>query len=69
MWRAGVGIGLTVQPDCTRLGSGRKEEFKREVEHPLAGQETERWEIIYFKVCKSQISVIAQPLETAASSE
>lgn len=40
--------------------------FKREVEQHLAGQETEPWEIIYFKKCKSQLPVIEQALETAA---
>jgi hypothetical protein len=43
-----------------------KEEFKREVEKHLNGKETEPWEIIYFKVYKSQIPVIEQALETAA---
>jgi hypothetical protein len=43
-----------------------KEEFKREVEKHLMGQETERWEIIYFKVYKSQLPVIEHALETAA---
>jgi len=42
-----------------------KEEFKREVENHLTGQETEPWEIIYFKLYKSQIPVIEQALETA----
>jgi len=43
-----------------------KEEFKREVERHLTGKETEPWELIYFKVYKSQIGVIEQALETAA---
>jgi len=43
-----------------------KEEFKREVERHLTGQETEPWELIYFKVYKSQLPVIEQALETAA---
>ena len=30
------------------------------------GQETESWEIIYFKLYKSQLPVIEQALETAA---
>src|SRR6202451_2354557 len=34
-----------------------KEEFQREVEKHLTGRETERWELIYFKVYKSQIPV------------
>ena len=43
-----------------------KEEFKREVERHLTGQETEPWELIYFKLYKSQLPVIEQALETAA---
>ncbi len=43
-----------------------KEEFKREVERHLTGQETEPWEIIYFKLYKSQLPVIEQALETAS---
>ena len=43
-----------------------KEEFKREVEKELTGKETEPWEIIYFKLYKSQIPVIEQAIETAA---
>ena len=42
-----------------------KEQFKREVEKELTGRETEPWEIIYFKVYKSQIPVVEQALETA----
>jgi hypothetical protein len=41
-----------------------KEEFKREVERHLTGEETEPWEIIYFKVYKSQLPVIEQALDT-----
>src|SRR5438105_12621530 len=43
-----------------------KEDFKREVEKELTGKETESWEIVYFKIYKSQIPVIEQALETAA---
>ena len=43
-----------------------KEEFKHEVEKHLTGKETEPWEILYFKVYKSQLPVIEQALETAA---
>jgi hypothetical protein len=32
----------------------------------LTGQETEPWEIIYFKLYKSQLPVIERALETAA---
>src|SRR3979411_2771341 len=42
-----------------------KEEFKREVEKELSGKETEPWELIYFKIYKSQIPVIEQAIETA----
>jgi hypothetical protein len=43
-----------------------REEFSREVERHLTGKETEPWEIIYFKLYKSQIPVVEQALETAA---
>src|SRR5437879_3071741 len=43
-----------------------KEEFKREVEKELSGKETESWEIIYFKLYKSQIPVVEQAIETAS---
>ena len=43
-----------------------KEGFKCAVEHHLTGKETEPWEIIYFKVYKSQLSVVEKALETAA---
>ena len=38
----------------------------REVEKELTGRETEPWEILYFKLYKSQITVVEQALETAA---
>src|SRR5271170_330678 len=43
-----------------------KEEFKREVERHLTGKETEPWELLYFKVYKSQLPVIEQALEAAS---
>jgi hypothetical protein len=43
-----------------------KEQFKQEVEKELTGRETEPWEIIYFKLYKSQILVVEQAIETAA---
>ncbi len=43
-----------------------KEEFKCEVEKHLTGRATEPWEILYFKVFKTQLPVIEQALETAA---
>jgi hypothetical protein len=43
-----------------------KEGFKTEVERYLTGKETEPWEIIYFKLNKSQPPVVEQALETTA---
>ena len=43
-----------------------KEALKTEVERYLTGKETEPWEIIYFKLYKSQLPVLEQALETAA---
>jgi hypothetical protein len=43
-----------------------KDEFRREVERKLTGEDTEPWEIVYFKLYKSQIPVIDRALETAA---
>src|SRR5271157_2480147 len=42
-----------------------KEQFRREVERHLTGKETEAWEIIYFKLYKSQLPVVEKALETA----
>ena len=43
-----------------------REEFTREVEKHLTGKETEVWEIIYFKLYKSQLSVVEKAIETAS---
>ena len=43
-----------------------KEQFKQEVEKELTGRETEPWEIIYVKLCLSQMPVIERAIETAA---
>jgi hypothetical protein len=43
-----------------------REDFRQEVEKELTGKETEPWEIVYFKLYKSQIPVIEQAIETAA---
>jgi hypothetical protein len=56
--------------DCApwvhKARSMTREKFTREVEKELTGRETEPWEIIYFKLYKSQIPVIEQAIETAA---
>jgi hypothetical protein len=44
-----------------------KEEFKRVVERHLTGKETEPWEIIYFKLYKTQLPVVEGAIETAAA--
>ena len=58
------------QFDCaTWLHKARampKEQFKQEVERELTGKGTEPWQIIYFKLYKSQIPVVEQAIETAA---
>jgi hypothetical protein len=43
-----------------------KEVFRREVERELTGEDREPWEIVYFKLYKSQIPVIDRALEMAA---
>src|SRR3954447_5285613 len=43
-----------------------KEEFRREVEKELTGKETERSELVYFKLYMSQIPVVEQAIENAA---
>ena len=43
-----------------------KDQFKQEVERELTGRETEPWEIIYFKLYKTQIPIVEQAMETAA---
>jgi hypothetical protein len=43
-----------------------KDDFKRAVDCHLTGKETEPWEIMYFKLYKSQLPVVERALETAA---
>ena len=55
--------------DCApwvhKAGAMPREEFKREVERHVTGQQTELHEMLYFKVYKSQLPVIERALETA----
>ena len=44
-----------------------KEGFKLEIERHLTGKATEAWDIIYFKLYKSQLPVVEQALHAAAS--
>jgi len=74
-WTKGVELAKLARRDgqdfdcATWLHKARempKEQFKQEVERELTGLETEPWEIIYFKLYKSQIPVIEEAVETAA---
>jgi hypothetical protein len=49
-----VDKGYTDAPKCKFFSSFH--EFKREVERHLTGKETETWEMIYFKLYKSQFA-------------
>ncbi len=60
------GRGFDCAPWVHKASELSREDFQREVERHLTGQETEPWEIIYFKMYKSQLPVIEQALETAA---
>ncbi len=42
------------------------EEFRQEVDRHLTGKETGPWEISYFKLHPSQLTVVQQALEMAA---
>ena len=43
-----------------------KAEFKREVTKHLTGKAEEPWEMLFFKIYKSQLAVVEQALETAS---
>jgi hypothetical protein len=57
-----------VQPGCTKQGNYRRRVLRErwKVERHLTGKETESWEIIYFKLYRSQLRVVEKALETAA---
>ena len=74
-WTKGVELAKLARRDrqdfdcATWLHKARempKEQFKQEVEKELTGRETEPWEIVYFKLYKSQLPVVEQAIETAA---
>jgi hypothetical protein len=60
------GVEFVCAPWVHKAKELPREEFRREVERHLTGKETEAWEIIYFKVYKSQLPVVEKALETAA---
>jgi hypothetical protein len=59
------GLDFDCAPWVHKASSMRREEFKQEVERHLTGKETEPWEIVYFKLYKSQLPVVEKALETA----
>jgi len=74
-WTKGVELAKLARRDGQRFDCATwmhkarelpKDQFKQEVEKELTGKETEPWEIVYFKLYKSQIPVIEQAIETAA---
>jgi hypothetical protein len=74
-WTKGLELAKLARRDGQRFESATwlhkarempKDQFKREVEKELTGQETEPWEIIYFKLYKSQITPVELAIETAA---
>src|ERR1700719_3067185 len=60
------GQELDCAPWLHKARSMPKDQFKREVERELTGRESEPWEIIYFKLYKTQIPIVEQAIETAA---
>ena len=59
------GSNFDCAPWVHKASTMPKEEFRREVDRYLTGKETEPWELLYFKVYKSQLPVIERALETA----
>jgi hypothetical protein len=74
-WAKGLELAKVARRDGQRFNCATwlhkakempKELFRREVERELTGEDKEPWEIVYFKLYKSQIPVIDRALETAA---
>src|SRR3989442_5569034 len=74
-WTKGLELAKLARRGGQRFESGiwlhrgrqmQTEDFKREVEKELSGEEEEPWGIIYFKVYKSQIPVIEHAIDTGA---
>jgi hypothetical protein len=74
-WTKGLELAKLARRDGQRFDSAiwlhkarqmPTDRFKVEVEKELTGRETEPWEIIYFKVYRSQTPVIERAIETAA---
>src|SRR6201993_1514541 len=74
-WSKGVELAKVARRDGQRFNCATwlhkaqemtKDQFRREVERELTGEDKEPWEIVYFRFYKSQIPVIDRALETAA---
>jgi len=74
-WTKGLELAKVARKDGQRFNCATwlhrakempREVFRREVERELTGEDKEPWEIVYFKLYKSQIPVIDRALETAA---
>ena len=74
-WTKGLELAKVARKDGQRFNCATwlhkakempKDQFRREVERELTGEDKEPWEIVYFKFYKSQIPVIDRALETAA---
>jgi len=74
-WTKGLELAKVARRDGQRFNCATwlhkaremsKDQFRREVERELTGEDKEPWEIVYFKLYKSQIPVIDRALETAA---
>ena len=74
-WAKGIELAKLARRDrqhfdcATWLHKARelsKEDFQQAVERELTGKLTEPWEIVYFKLYKSQTPVIERAIETAA---
>jgi hypothetical protein len=60
-----MGTNSIVQPGCTKQGNYRRRVLREKWNGILPGKETEPWELIYFKLYKSQLPVVEKALETA----
>jgi hypothetical protein len=74
-WSKGLELAKLARRDGQRFESATwlhkarkmpKEDFKREVEKELTGKDEEPWEIIYFKLYRSQVPVIEHAIDTAS---
>ena len=74
-WTKGLDLAKVARRDGQRFNCATwlhkaktlpKDQFRREVERELTGEDSEPWELVYFTLYKSQIPVIDRALETAA---